>query len=76
LLNGGLGATGQHMWRLCIARHGTKGPATAPTAASKTSPYPGGVNVALADGHVEYTRLDNLWSQYYWHLLSVPQKRP
>jgi prepilin-type processing-associated H-X9-DG protein len=67
------GTVGRMMWRTCIARHGTT---TAPTAASTASPYPGGVNMALADGHVEYAKLDNLWSVYYWHALSVPQKRP
>jgi prepilin-type processing-associated H-X9-DG protein len=39
-------------------------------------PYVGGINLGLADGHVEYAKLDSLWSQYYWHALSVPQKRP
>jgi prepilin-type N-terminal cleavage/methylation domain-containing protein/prepilin-type processing-associated H-X9-DG protein len=67
------GTVGRMMWRVCIARHGIP---KAPTAASTTSPYPGGVNVALADGHVEYAKLDTLWSYYYWHALSAPQKRP
>ena len=44
--------------------------------AATSSPYPGGINVALADGHVEYAKLDTLWSAYYWNALSVPQKRP
>jgi len=69
------GTAGDMMWRICIARHGLN-PAFAPKAASITSPYPGGVNLALADGHVEYAKLDTLWSAYYWHALSVPQKRP
>jgi prepilin-type N-terminal cleavage/methylation domain-containing protein/prepilin-type processing-associated H-X9-DG protein len=74
LFNGANSSTkGQMMWRICIARHGI---VNAPTAASTASPYPGGVNMALADGHVEYAKLDNLWSVYYWHALSVPQKRP
>ena len=66
---------GVMMGRVCIARHGMGG-ARAPTAASTSSPFPGGVNVALADGHVEYSKLDNLWSVYYWSATSVPQKRP
>jgi prepilin-type N-terminal cleavage/methylation domain-containing protein/prepilin-type processing-associated H-X9-DG protein len=72
----GLGGTGQHMYRTCIARHGIKNPAFAPQNASTTAPFPGGVNMALADGHVEYAKLDTLWSVYYWHALSVPTKRP
>jgi prepilin-type N-terminal cleavage/methylation domain-containing protein/prepilin-type processing-associated H-X9-DG protein len=63
------------MGRVCIARHGMN-PSRAPTAVPSTSPYPGGINVALADGHVEYTRLDYLWVKWYWHALSVPQRRP
>jgi prepilin-type N-terminal cleavage/methylation domain-containing protein len=69
------GTVGQMMWRICIARHGMN-PASAPKVASATSPYPGGVNVASADGHVNFARLDNLWSACYWHALSVPQKHP
>ncbi|HTX21824.1 MAG TPA: prepilin-type N-terminal cleavage/methylation domain-containing protein [Candidatus Aquilonibacter sp.] len=61
--------------RVCIARHGIN-PAKAPTAASTASPFPGGVNVAFADGRVDYVHLDDLWDQCYWHKLSVPKKRP
>jgi prepilin-type processing-associated H-X9-DG protein len=61
------------MGRVCIARHGI---AKASTGAPINSPFPGGVNVAIADGHVEYAKLDTLWSVYYWHKLSVPTKRP
>jgi prepilin-type N-terminal cleavage/methylation domain-containing protein/prepilin-type processing-associated H-X9-DG protein len=69
------GEEGVMMGRVCIARHGIN-PASAPKAANTASPFPGGVNVALADGHVEYSKLDNLWLKYYWHALSVPQPRP
>jgi prepilin-type N-terminal cleavage/methylation domain-containing protein/prepilin-type processing-associated H-X9-DG protein len=70
------GNTGIMMGRVCIARHGIKGSATAPASISTSAPLPGGVNVALADGHVEYAKLDTLWSGYYWSATSVPQKRP
>ncbi len=30
-------------------------------------PLPGGINMGLADGHAEYSKLPNLWN-YYWHL--------
>ncbi len=63
------------MGRTCIARHGMD-PARAPKAAATASPFLGGVNVALADGHVEYAKLDALWSAYYWSATSVPTKRP
>jgi prepilin-type N-terminal cleavage/methylation domain-containing protein/prepilin-type processing-associated H-X9-DG protein len=70
------GTVGRMMWRTATARHGNGAASNAPRAASTTSPYPGGVNMALADGHVEYAKLDTLWSVYYWHALSVPQKHP
>jgi prepilin-type N-terminal cleavage/methylation domain-containing protein/prepilin-type processing-associated H-X9-DG protein len=70
------GTPGNMMWRTCIARHGIGNPAGAPRNAPANSPFPGGVNMALADGHVEFARLDSLWLNYYWHALSVPTKRP
>jgi prepilin-type N-terminal cleavage/methylation domain-containing protein/prepilin-type processing-associated H-X9-DG protein len=77
LFNGSTSSTvGQMMWRVCIARHGIGSPDSAPQNAPATSPFPGGVNMALADGHVEYARLDSLWLNCYWHAVSVPQKRP
>jgi prepilin-type N-terminal cleavage/methylation domain-containing protein/prepilin-type processing-associated H-X9-DG protein len=75
LYNNG-GSNSSMMGRTCIARHGIKNAAGAPRGVSISAPYPGGVNVALADGHVEYAKLDSLWSVYYWHALSSPQKRP
>jgi len=68
--------TGQMMSRYCVARHGIKNPASAPTVnITATTVLPGGVNVACCDGHVEYSKLNNLWS-YYWHALSVPKPMP
>lgn len=75
LFNPGYGTLG-NMERLCIARHGFKNAAAAPQNATLSQPFPGGVMVGVADGHVEYVKLDNLWPQWYWHALSVPQKRP
>jgi prepilin-type N-terminal cleavage/methylation domain-containing protein/prepilin-type processing-associated H-X9-DG protein len=63
------------MQRVCIARHGMN-PAKAPNSASTSAPFPGGVNLGMADGHVEYAKLDTLWSTYYWHALSFPKTRP
>jgi prepilin-type N-terminal cleavage/methylation domain-containing protein/prepilin-type processing-associated H-X9-DG protein len=67
---------GQMMGRIMIARHGFKSPAAAPTTTVAAGTIlPGGVNVSMCDGHVEYSKLNNLWS-YYWHTLSVPQPMP
>ncbi|HEX7654789.1 MAG TPA: prepilin-type N-terminal cleavage/methylation domain-containing protein [Verrucomicrobiae bacterium] len=72
------GGAGYMMWRFCVLRHGTPSPSAAPKSGVVTSsPYPrGGINLALSDGHVEYSSLDNLWSQYYWNAVSAPTKRP
>jgi prepilin-type processing-associated H-X9-DG protein len=65
------------MSRCCVLRHGTKSAASAPRSGSVKVPYPkGGVNVALVDGHVEFSKLDDLWSQYYWNAKVDPAKRP
>jgi prepilin-type N-terminal cleavage/methylation domain-containing protein/prepilin-type processing-associated H-X9-DG protein len=72
----GIGVNTPMMGRLCIGRHGLKDPRNAPTV--NIAPgvlLPGGINVACCDGHVEYSRLNNLWS-YYWHAVSVPQAMP
>ena len=69
------GTSGQMMGRFLIARHGFKGPAAAPKNQPFESVLPGGVNVAMCDGHVEFCKLNNLWS-YYWHAQSVPQPKP
>ena len=58
-----------------IARHGSRSPASA-SDVSIDQPFPGLVNVGLADGHVESSKLDNLWL-YTWHANYVPPaKRP
>jgi prepilin-type processing-associated H-X9-DG protein len=35
----------------------------------------GGVNLSFADGHVEFSKLDDLWS-YYWNATVAPGARP
>jgi prepilin-type N-terminal cleavage/methylation domain-containing protein/prepilin-type processing-associated H-X9-DG protein len=69
------GSSGQMMGRVLIARHGFKSPAGAPQSANFPGGLVGGVNVSLCDGHVEYSKLPNLWN-YYWHALSVPKGLP
>ena len=73
----GLGGAppGTMMGRLTISRHGYKSPMAAPSVSFHGGIFPGGVNLALCDGHVEYSKLDNLWN-YYWHALSVPKGKP
>jgi len=49
-----------------LLRHGGR---TAGSSVPYTSgqPLPGGINMGLADGHAEYSKLKNLWN-YSWHL--------
>ncbi|MGC9942692.1 MAG: prepilin-type N-terminal cleavage/methylation domain-containing protein [Verrucomicrobiota bacterium] len=70
------GTVGQMIGRILIARHGYKYPGGAPTInVTAGTVLPGGVNAGMCDGHVEYSKLNNLWN-YYWHALSVPQPMP
>ena len=62
------------MGRVLIARHGFKTPAAAPTVPF-AGVLPGGINVGMVDGHVEYCKLNTLWT-YYWHAQSVPKGKP
>jgi prepilin-type N-terminal cleavage/methylation domain-containing protein len=57
--------SGQEIGRTCVARHGTRASSHSrwPTA---DQPPRGGVNVGCYDGHVEFSKLPNLWS-YTWH---------
>ena len=63
------------MWIVTIPRHGRR-PTQPPTSWPANQPLPGGVNVAMFDGHVELVKLDNLW-QLHWHKdYQPPEKRP
>jgi prepilin-type N-terminal cleavage/methylation domain-containing protein/prepilin-type processing-associated H-X9-DG protein len=67
---------GEMMARCCVLRHGSRSAASAPKNVSARSPYPrGGVNLSMVDGHVEFSQLDDLWSQYYWNNATEPAKR-
>ena len=57
---------GYEMGRIAVPRHGGAGAPRNYTANWNGSPPSGAVNVGLADGHVEISKLPNLWS-YYWH---------
>lgn len=59
------GFPGKSIARTCVARHGCN-PSTANTWTSATATPPGGVQVAMFDGHVEFSKLPHLWT-YQWH---------
>lgn len=63
------------MMRACIARHGSRPPQSAPTAAPINKPFLGLVNLGLADGHVDTANLDNHWFCTRSGTF-VPAKRP
>jgi prepilin-type processing-associated H-X9-DG protein len=51
-----------------ILRHGGRtATSSVPYQPGSGQPLPGAINVALADGHVELSKLTNLWT-YSWHL--------
>ena len=69
-------AVNNEIQRCLIARHGSGGPASAPRNADIKQKLPGAINVTCADGHVELSPLENLWS-FQWHLgYVVPGTRP
>lgn len=71
------GASNPATIQRCVTpRHGWKNPSQAPTSYLITQGLPGGINLALMDGHVAGSLLDSLW-KYSWHNGWVtPQYRP
>jgi prepilin-type N-terminal cleavage/methylation domain-containing protein len=66
------------MERCFMMRHGDRPPLSGPAnyAVNRTvRPMPEGIDVCFADGHSQYTRLDNLWL-LYWNKQCVPVPRP
>ena len=63
------------LMRACIARHGSAPPGSAPQAFQVSQPFPGLVNIGMADGHVETAKLDDLWT-FTWSGHFSPTKRP
>jgi prepilin-type N-terminal cleavage/methylation domain-containing protein len=57
--------------RMLIGRHGDFPAGKAPINADTEQTLPGAVNVACSDGHVELSKLENMWN-YYWNLTWVP----
>lgn len=64
-------AVNNEIQRCLIARHSDNGPASAPRNANIRQRLPGAINVTCADGHVELSPLENLWT-YQWHLGYIP----
>lgn len=62
--------------RCVIPRHGGRNPSGAPQSFSSVNRLPGGIDVALMDGHVAQPQLETLWG-YTWHVgWQVPGHRP
>ena len=62
--------------RYTLARHGGKGPKSAPTRVAPGQQLPGAIELSFTDGHVEMVKLESLWS-YEWHRgYKSPPKRP
>jgi len=62
--------------RCTIARHAAGSPGSASRDFDTSHMLPGGINIGLADGHVELVKLENLW-QLYWHRdWTPPSPRP
>ena len=67
--------TGLALW-LTIARHGSRPASAAPRNVDISKPLPGMIDLALYDGHVEKTRLEDLWNYYWSANWQVPHPRP
>jgi prepilin-type N-terminal cleavage/methylation domain-containing protein/prepilin-type processing-associated H-X9-DG protein len=63
------------MSRVTVPRHGA-GLELAVKSFNPKNELPGGINVALADGHSEYVKLEKLWNLYWHRQWMVPAKRP
>jgi prepilin-type N-terminal cleavage/methylation domain-containing protein len=61
---------------MTIARHGGRPASMAPRNVDITQRLPGMIDVALFDGHVEKSSLENLWNYYWYQSWVVPSPRP
>jgi prepilin-type N-terminal cleavage/methylation domain-containing protein len=64
------------MGRCTIARHGGLAVDSAPRLVPKGQKLRGSVDIALFDGHVEKTPLENLWNFSWYRNYQVPALRP
>jgi prepilin-type N-terminal cleavage/methylation domain-containing protein len=67
LLGGSALQTVSGINRATIARHGGRPAASAPQVVPPGTPLTGDIDLGMVDGHVELSKLGNLWN-YYWHL--------
>jgi prepilin-type N-terminal cleavage/methylation domain-containing protein/prepilin-type processing-associated H-X9-DG protein len=70
------GGDDNSMQRFTIARHGGKGPLSAPQYVQPGSPLVGRINIGFSDGHVEAVKLENLWSLNWHNNWVIPALRP
>lgn len=76
LLTGGPGSDSArtYMERFTIARHGSRPAGSAPRNVPAGARLTGSIAIGFMDGHVDLTRLEDLW-QFFWHLDYVPPGR-
>jgi prepilin-type N-terminal cleavage/methylation domain-containing protein len=67
----GYTGNGNSIGRITIPRHGGFRAQNAPRNFDITQKMPGGINLFCYDGHVEPSKLENLWN-YYWNRDWVP----
>ena len=72
----GNGGSEAEMGRCTIPRHGGFNPTAAPRDFDPAQKMPGAINISLTDGHVELTRLENLWNLYWHYNWNPPSPRP
>ena len=71
---GDVGVAG--MARCTLPRHGGRPAAATLHTSVSPKPLPGAINLSFADGHVELSKLGNLWN-FQWHNGYVaPTNRP
>lgn len=64
------------MGRVSVPRHGGFKPVSGPTPFNSTNTLPGSINISCFDGHVEMTKLENLWNFYWNRHWAPPSSRP
>ena len=62
--------------RMVIDRHGGIPAGNAPTNVNTAQTLPGAINAACVDGHVELSKLENLWNFYWNQTWNPPNPRP
>lgn len=61
--------------RITVARHFMSNPGSAPTSVPIGATFPGGLNLAMVDGHVEGVKWPNMW-KLYWNPIWIPSGAP